>query len=93
MSISKKQCITFIKLHKVYYGDEILNMEDDELEEIIREIKKDVLEEIDDTLYDPDVVYDLDMYDFFTWYIITIVSKKNFTKQWKQLLKSIVYKK
>jgi hypothetical protein len=91
MSISKKQCITFIKLHKVYYDDEILEMEEIELEEIIREIKKDVLEEIEDTLIDPDIIYNLDMYDFFTWYITTIVSKKKFTKQWKQLLKSIVF--
>jgi hypothetical protein len=89
MAITKEQVITFIKLHKSYYGKEVLSMEDEELGEIMREIKNDVCED-----YEPEIaraIYDTDYYDFITWYIITIVSKKKtFPKKWKQLLKSVV---
>jgi hypothetical protein len=89
MSISTEQCIEFIKLQRIYYGEELLGMEEIELEEILREIKKDVIEEYD---YEEEVaqsVYDLNTYDFITWYILTIAYRDT---EWDNLLRSIVFK-
>jgi hypothetical protein len=88
MSITKEQVITFIKLHKSYYGDDVLSMEEIDLDEIMREIKNDVCED-----YEPEqaqVIYDFDHYEFITWFIITFIGKKKrYPKKWNQLLISV----